>query len=123
MRFELRTGNIMVIHSPNGEEMIWQMGGYLRAKMASSDTIFRDINDYFSRLSLNRQTAIWNAYSEIYKIIKRVTSVKTMTDRLIIAIERLYVVIQIPEIATWVRKYGNVVYPQSVSRIVHDAHS
>ena len=120
MRFELRTGNIMVIHSPNGEEMIWQMGGYLRAKMASSDTIFRDINDYFSRLSLSRQTAIWNAYSEIYKIIKRVTSVKTMTDRLIIAIERLYVVIQIPEIATWVRKYGNVVYPQSVSRVVHD---
>lgn len=120
MRFEMLPTGIMEIHNPEGEVLQWNIkNGYHRAKFADPGIIFRDINDYFSRLPYSRQMEIWFVYKDIHDIIRRVNSIQQMTERLIAAVNKLYTAIQIPEIEYWVRKHGKIVYPSTLRRI-HD---
>lgn len=121
MRLVVQADGSIATVSITGETLIWSMLGYSRAKMADDDIIFKDINDYFSRLSQTRQKDIWNIYAEIHNTFRLITNIKTLTDKLMVSIEKLYVAIQLPEIHFWLKKHGgHIQYPASVQRTVHD---
>lgn len=118
MQFEIKPGGVSTTDI-NGNVLLWSMDGYYRSKMAKPDVIFRDINDYMSRLPVNRQVELGKLYSEIHGLFKKTMSVQTLTDKLIELIEKLYILVQLPEIYFWVKKHSKITYPTTL-RYVHD---
>ena len=105
-------GEIHMRH--NGEEIIWSGSSYERARFNNLGGLFTQINEYWSRLTPNRQQNIFDVYKKIKTVLDTVTDFNRAHQRLQVLVKDLYELHNIQEIIRLVVMDTQIVMPVSV---------
>ncbi len=105
-------GDIIMRHQ--GEEIIWSGSSYERARFNNVNGLFSQINDYWAKLTENRQQNIFDVYKRIKHVLDTVTDFNRSHQRLQVLVKDLYELHNLQEIIKMVMLDSRIVIPPSV---------
>lgn len=125
MKIELISANQVRVSDENAPRpVIFDISSYSRSRdrafgsseddVETSADMFKEINEFFKTLPSERQYRIFQIYSEMREELSSIFSMRTMQRSLMELTRKLYELIPIEEINTWVRRDSNIRVPQNI---------